>query len=195
MLKTCFPFDKEEISAKVAIMRGVSQQELLDDWSRCAEEGSFIHSLAEKYVLGHKLKRKELKKIKHVIKFLKVNNPLKILTTELLIFSRKHNIAGMVDLVVQDTTNGKLYLLDYKTSRKEIDKDEDFERALPPLQNYPNNKFYKYSCQLSIYAYILKKEYGVDIFNNYLVHLKSDDTYELIEIEDMGMWCKEILSE
>lgn len=195
LLKKCFPFDAQKISKKVSEIRGVPQQELLDDWNETATNGSLIHSLAEKYCLGHKLKPEELEKIKHVIRFLEENKHFKILSVELPIFNRKHKVAGTIDLFTQNTADGdKLYLLDYKTCRKDINKKEDFQKALPPLQEFPHNKFYNYSCQLSVYAHILKEEYGIEIYNNYLVHLNPDGiNYKLIEIEDMGMFVEEIL--
>ena len=49
----------------------------------------------------------------------------------------------------------------------------------------PNNKFYKYSLQLAVYMLILKEEYGIEIYDAFMVHLRNDGSY--LKIEPIGM--------
>ena len=193
-LKQFFPFDLEAISKKVAEMRGISQDELKAQWKKAADDGTEIHLLAEKYCLGQKLTQEELNKIKHAVSFFKQNPQLEIVDCEVKIFSKKYKIAGTADLLVKNKENNKLYILDYKTCSKDINKDEIFQMAVGVLKDYPNNKYYNYSMQVSVYSYILKEEYGIDVYDSMLIHLKQDDTYEIIQTEDMQMFAESVLS-
>ncbi len=40
---------------------------------------------------------------------------------------------------------------------------------------------------------MLKQEYDIDVHSSYLIHLKKDQSYELIETEDMGLFAEDVL--
>jgi CRISPR/Cas system-associated exonuclease Cas4 (RecB family) len=193
-LKKFFPFDLEAISKKVASIRGVTQDEIKAMWKKTADDGTEVHLLAEKYSLGQDLSDEELGKIKHAIAFFKKNDHLEILGCEVQLFSKKYGVAGTADLMVRNKENNKIYVLDYKTCNKEIKKDDIYHMAQGVLKDFPNNKFYNYSMQVSVYSHLLKEEYGIEVYKSMLVHLKKDDTFRIVATEDMGMFVHEALT-
>lgn len=192
-LKEFFPFDAKKIAEKLAEQRGTDPEIILDDWTRIRDNGSYTHLLAEKLCNGEKLSPSELENVNHVVQFLKDYPNFKILGTELRVFSQKYGIAGTVDLMLLNKDNNKIYLLDWKTSSKEIDKESYWDMAKGVLNELPHNKFYQYSMQVSIYSFILKEEYDIDVYDSLLVHLRDDKTYKVIEPSDLLMFAEDVL--
>ena len=194
-LNKYFPFNREKISREVAERNWVCEDEVLDEWEILAKNGSYLHLLAERYANGKKLSEENLKHINHIIKFFKENPNYEVLGTEIKIFSKKYSIAGTIDLLLKEKQTNRIYTLDWKTSRREILKDDIWEMAKKPFEKIPNNKFYKYSLQIWIYNEILKEEYKIDVWDSLIVHLKSDlKTYRIIEPCQMSYEAKEFLN-
>jgi len=191
-LKDFFPFDAEKVAREVAARRGVPHELILEDWKRIRENGTHIHALAEKLCNGNKLCSEELDKVKHVVQFLEDHSHFKILGCEVTIFSKKHKLAGTVDLILLNNKNNKLYILDWKTSNNEIEKDQYWDMAKGKLKELPHNKFYQYSLQVAVYMSILKQEYGIEIHDSLLVHLRDNQTYRVIEPTDLLMYVQEV---
>ena len=43
------------------------------------------------------------------------------------------------------------------------------------------------------YSHILKQEYGIEVYDSLLVHLRDDQTYRVIEPTDLLMFAEEVL--
>ena len=192
-LKEFFPFDAEKIARNLAEMRGVPHETILEDWKKIAENGTLTHELAEKYCKGDKLCTEELEKVKPVVDFLQNHPNFEVLGCEVIVFSKKYKIAGTVDLMLRNKDNNKLYLLDWKTSKKEIERDEYWDMAQGKLKELPHNKFHQYSMQIALYMLILKLEYNIIIHDSLLVHLRDDKTYRVIEPTDLIVYAHEVL--
>jgi len=192
-LKDFFPFDAEKVAREVAARRGVPHELILENWEKIRDNGTHTHLLAEKLCNGNKLCAEDLAKVKHVIQFLEDHPHFKILGCEIIIFSKKHKLAGTVDLILLNNKNSKLYILDWKTSNKEIEKDQYWDMAKGKLKELPHNKFYQYSLQVAVYMAILKLEYGIEVYDSLLIHLKNDQTYRVIEPTDLLMYVQEVL--
>ena len=192
-LKSFFPFDAEKVAMKVADFKGIPYKMVLEDWKRIKENGTHTHSLAEKLCNGNKLCAEELSKVKHVVQFLEDHPHFEILGCEVIIFSKKYKVAGTVDIMLSNKEDNNLYILDWKTSSKEIEKDQYWEMAKGVLSDIPHNKFHNYSMQISIYMMILKEEYGIEVYNGLLVHLRDNMTYRVIEPTDLLMYVQEVL--
>lgn len=189
-----FPFNQKKISREVAMKNWTCEDEVLEEWKILRDNGSYIHQLAEKYCKDDKLTEDEKQKIQHVINFFKENLDYEIVASEIQMFSKKYNVAGTVDLIVKDKKNKRLYIVDWKTSRKEIDKNQIFSMAKRPFEHLPNNKFYLYSMQLACYVTILKEEYGIEVWDSYIVHLRYDGTYSIIEPVNLLYEAEELLN-
>lgn len=170
-----FPFNAKKVAREVALRDWVCEEEVLYGWDALRENGSYVHMLAEKFCKGEELSSKEKEVIKNVINFFEENPELEIIASEIKVFSSKWKIAGTIDLIVKK--DDKLYVVDWKTSKKEIDRKTVFSYGLGIFSNMPNNKYNIYSLQLSVYSRILFDEYGIEIWDSYFVHLRANGSY------------------
>jgi hypothetical protein len=173
-----FVFDVKTVSRTIAEKNWILEEDVINHWTYLRNKGSMIHDLAEKYCRGLVLTVSEEKLIKHIISFFN-DTGYEVIATEKKIFSNKYKIAGTIDLILK--IDNKLYILDWKTSKKDINNNSYFQMAKPPFNEIPNNKFHIYSLQLSTYMSILKVEYGIEVWDSLIVHLKDDGSYLIIE--------------
>jgi len=192
-LKKFFPFDAVKIAKRLAELRGIHHNDILDEWERIRDNGSYIHLLAEKICNGNKLSTVEQNKVKHVMQFIKDHPHFEILGSELRVFSKKYKVAGTIDLVLLNKENNKLYFLDWKTSIKDIVKNDYWEMAKGKLKELPANKYHKYFLQVAIYMFIAKLEYGIEIYDSMLIHLREDLTYKILEPIDLLLFAEDVL--
>ncbi len=168
-----FPFKKEKISKIVAEKTMSTQYEIEDEWNLLAKIGSLTHELIDDYIKG-KCTDKTNNFIQGALLFLRDNPDFEVIASEIQIFSHKYKTAGTIDLIVKDIKTKKIYTIDWKTSQKPISKTEYWEMGKTPFDTIPNNKFYKYSLQLWIYNLILKDEYGIDVWDSYIIHINNN---------------------
>lgn len=180
-LQTIFPFNKEKISKAVAQKTGKTQKTILKQWEKQTRHGTKTHNLIQKHLQRNNLSIKEKKEIANAINFFKENENWEIKAIEAKIFSKQHKIAGTVDLILKNTENNKYYLADWKTSKKTIQKNKAYKKAKKPFHYLPSNKFHKFSMQLSLYQAILQHQYDISIYDTFVIHLKRDKTYEVID--------------
>lgn len=181
-----FPFKVNEVSRTVAERNWTTEDEVKEGWTIIAKNGSYIHELADRYCRKEKLNSEEINKIQHVKKFFGEHPEFEIVASEIQIFSSKYKVAGTIDLILRNTTNNRLYTIDWKTSSKDINKNDIWEMAKTPFKTIPNNKFYQYSLQLWAYNTILKEEYGIQVWDSLIIHLKNDFV-SYVEIEPAQM--------
>jgi len=104
--------------------------------------------------------------------------------TEMLILEETYRIVGSVDAVFQDTRSKKFFIIDWKRSKKVSSKGGD--KGYFPLSHLRSNNLRKYSIQLSLYSYILKNVYGLDMSDAMLVVCHpNQDTYQKIMVPMM----------
>ncbi len=177
-LSKFFPFDLNKVARDVAEREWRTEDEVLGEWEVLRDSGSKIHDIADRYCRGEELSDIELENIGGVVAFFNEYDYFEIIASEIKIFSKKYNIAGTIDLILKDKNTNRLYILDWKTSRKEINKEDCFSMAKGPFEELFNNKFYKYSAQLSFYSNILKENYNIEIWDFFFVHLRYDGTFK-----------------
>lgn len=93
---------------------------------------------------------------------------LKPYRTEWAVYDWEQKIAGTIDFV--DYQNGEYIIYDWKRSDKLIAKNglpiknsQYGVKALPPIENLDDSPYYHYALQLSLYKYILEKNYGITV--------------------------------
>lgn len=178
------PFEQDYWSKKKAEEAGVPQEWILNEWKKlndyANEVGTETHEWIEDYFnqiwkplpsnpdVIHRINKFNKIYAKHLHKL----EPLKF---EVRVFSKKWNIAGMIDSLF--IYKGKVFILDWKTN-KMFTHDEHpkgkYEKLLEPFQDHYKNHLSEYSIQLSFYALILE-EWGFDVGGAYLVHIGPDD--------------------
>lgn len=88
-------------------------------------------------------------------------------------------IAGQLDALFVDE-NGRFHMVDWKfCGAEKLHKNSgEFKGKVPmglgPLSDVPDNSYGHYLAQQSIYAFILRKRYGIDVASSRLVHIPSD---------------------
>ena len=179
-----FPeFDKETISQRVANKRGVTQQEVLDEWESIADNGTLVHKEIEDFILG-KVSITSMKSFygcKYYANFTDDTNF--VVTPEWRIFSEELGLAGTIDLFLNDLGDNFKYLVDWKTNEK-LSEDGYGFGVRESTKHIPNSKLHKYYLQLNVYAYILKQNYGVDIDEMFIIQLKETECEEFL-VPDM----------
>lgn len=189
-----FPeFDQETISRRVAQKRGVTQQEILDEWTEISSKGTLVHEEIENFVLGNIniTHNKSLQGVKFCEKM--VTDTRVKLVPEWRIHSSKLRLAGTIDLYCKGLKDGLSFIYDWKTNDKLSEQGYGYG-VKESTKHIPNSKLHKYYLQLNTYAYILKKEHNIILEDMIIVHLK-DDSFRGIIVPDMQEDVKNMIKE
>ena len=185
-------FEQDYWSKKKAEEKGVDQSEILKEWQDlndyANEVGNSTHNWIENYYnrIFQELPT-NLDIIDRINKFNKIHAThlykLKPIVTEIRIFSKKYPLAGTIDSLF--SYKNKLIIIDHKTNKKFTDdSNNQYNKLLPPFDEYYENHHSKYSIQISLYATILK-EWGFDVAAGYLLYIGPNDDAKLIKCHNM----------
>lgn len=172
-----------EITKRCAEKKGISPEEQKKEWDEISQvamrKGTDIHRYCELTALGIRTPiSKEMlsDSLKMRLKAFLIMKT--ILSTEQIIYSKKHKIAGTIDLLTWE--EGKITLYDYKTNRKEISTEEKaYDNLLGELSHIPNTQYNRYTLQMSLYRYLLELD-GHSVGKMYLIHINGE--INLIEV-------------
>ena len=98
-----------------------------------------------------------------------------------LLERHQYLVAGQADALFHHPETGQFHLVDWKFCQSsKLDKDAGtFNGRLPmgtgPLADVPDNSYGHYLSQQSIYAFVLKKRYGIHVTSARLLHVPSDE--------------------
>ncbi|PKL82657.1 MAG: hypothetical protein CVV24_08975 [Ignavibacteriae bacterium HGW-Ignavibacteriae-3] len=155
----------------------LTSQELVEEWDKTALEGTLVHSEIENFILKEETPSHPKSKI--AVAWIKKNilekNRYDIFP-EVIIYSKELALAGMIDLLLYDRETNSYKLLDWKTSRKIETKSFNNKTGNhKATSNLMDCNHVHYSIQISLYRYILEKEYGLNVSDTAILHLKDDD--------------------
>lgn len=169
LVNNSFPkFNTEEHAKHVAARNGMTIHEVLDMWEKkgkqSREQGTLLHHKIEKYYQGIDSQNDPAFQLfkQFASKFM-----LKPYRTEWSVYDKDLGIAGTIDYV--DYQNGEYSIYDWKRSDKLIANglpakiNQYGEKGYYPLEHLDNSPYYHYALQLSIYKYILERNYGIKI--------------------------------
>ena len=169
-VKNCFPeFDSEFHAKRKAEALGITKEAVLEMWEKkgreSREQGTAMHEKIESYYLGKSVSTDSTFEL---FKIFANKITLKPYRTEWAVYDWDQKIAGTIDFV--DYQNGEYIIYDWKRSDKLIAKNglpikgnQYGEKALPPIENLDDSPYYHYALQLSLYKYILEKNYGITV--------------------------------
>ena len=169
-VKNCFPeFDAEFHAKRKAEALGITKEAVLEMWDKkgkeSREQGTAMHKKIESFYLG---KEPSTDETFELFKIFANKITLKPYRTEWAVYDWEQKIAGTIDFV--DYQNGEYIIYDWKRSDKLIAKNGlpiknslYGEKALPPIENLDDSPYYHYALQLSLYKYILEKNYGITV--------------------------------
>ena len=117
--------------------------------------------------------------------------------TEWAIFDEESRVAGTLDFL--DYQNGKFSIYDWKRSNKVVDRNGTPEKAnrwgdhaYAPIAHIVDTTFWHYALQVSIYRYILEKNYGIQVSDNHLAVFHPD--YDRPHVVDTPYLKDEVIS-
>lgn len=190
------PFDREGISMAMAKGSKARQTQILAEWDEKRDSsiarGNWIHDNLEKF---HKFGTCDtiLQPVVRQIKPL-YQNYFRVYT-EVLLSDQEYKVAGQTDLVVQrQRTGNSLYdFYDYKTNESKGIVFDSIGRKKEPWAHY--NKFFlhplehledcnynRYSLQLSTYARIAQRQYGINIGRLALIFIDNELRVHILPI-------------
>ncbi len=196
------PFDADgEIARRCAAKEGCTVEEIKAKWAQAGRDasalGTKVHECCEDIENGKSDRelrntpsnlQEELMMSNAVKMAKKFYNGLDILGIEKIVFSPALRVAGTIDLFARSKKDGSYLIIDWKTN-KSIDIEDKWGKfALPPISHLHDTNYVTYSCQLSLYEYILKREGYVPRdakFKKYLVHVTTEGA-KLIEALDLS---------
>ena len=190
----CEEFDTNKIAAMVAKKRGITIEEVIQEWediknSSC-DLGTNTHLFGEHFVLtgeGEPSNGYE----EAVLKFwLELPEHLIPVTLELQMYCKSMGIAGTADIILYNKNTGKFIIADYKTN-KDLFKNFKGKKLKAPFDFLLDSPFGKYNIQLSMYQLLFELT-GYEIEDRFIIWLKPDGSYELHQTQDVKETIKKL---
>lgn len=168
-VSNCFPkFDMKFHAKRKAEAMRVPVQEVIEMWKQKGKEsrdlGVKMHQNIEDYYQDNFFTEDDTFRL---FKIFACNIRLEPYRTEWAVYDWEYKIAGTIDFI--DYQNGKYTIYDWKRSDKiimngiPIKKDKYGEKANFPLEHLDNSPYYHYALQLSLYKFILERNYNIKI--------------------------------
>ena len=184
------PFKAREIARKLAKFpvnkrRRMGVRFFLQKWADSASHGTKVHKEIEDFIngsigtIGEEIEPKTEQAIDFITEYLLTNKIVKG-RTEQKVFSAELGLAGTIDwmTVFED---GSFDLIDWKTNEKLTSEGYKGKKGIHEVTKEVDDcHLTKYGLQLSMYAYILEKYYGLKCRNLIIVHLKEDEYHDIV---------------
>ncbi len=168
----CFEqFDADHHAARLATPECPAEV-LKARWAKKGEEariqGTLLHERIERHFLGLPADSEALaeRAFRQFLDFA-ASRTIEPYRSEWAVYSEKYRLAGTIDFLAFDGKKYEIY--DWKRSTKVVGADgrpleTNYGRyGRKPIDNVPDTVFYHYSLQLSLYRYLLKAEYGIEV--------------------------------
>ena len=208
-------FDSETISQQVANKRGISQQEVLEEWRienlHSTIKGSFIHEFAQslwegkEYVFDYSKVPKEIdidrlksdinKLIPQAINFYNdYKDMYELIGCEVYLGDEDFDECGATDQILYNKYTGGIAIIDYKTNKEIKRESYKHKKMLIPLNKFDDCNHVHYSLQLSGYKFKFEKNTKLKVDETFIVYFNINaDNYEIIEPLNMEKEVEEIL--
>ena len=182
------PFMREERAAAMEAKYGNPAQHYLDEWDRAADIGTKTHQFIEDYYnhqLGLAISPPPLlhgdgEISLRALKFLELATgrlvDLEPVGQELRLFNEAWGVCGTLDFLARHKPSGKLFIVDWKTSKKiATDQDKIWRNLKGPFADLADHEHNKYSLQISLYRVILE-EAGIETAGGAIAWLPTGTT-------------------
>ena len=208
-------FDSETISQQVADKRGISQQEVLEEWRienlHSTIKGSMVHEFAQslwegkEYVFDYSKVPKEIdidrlksdinKLIPQAINFYNdYKDMYELIGCEVYLGDEDFDECGATDQILYNKYTGGIAIIDYKTNKEIKRESYKHKKMLIPLNKFDDCNHVHYSLQLSGYKFKFEKNTKLKVDETFIVYFNINaDNYEIIEPLNMEKEVKEIL--
>ena len=208
-------FDSETISQQVADKRGISQQEVLEEWRienlHSTIKGSMIHEFAQSLWEGKEYKfdyskvPKEIdidrlksdinKLIPQAINFYNdYKDMYELIGCEIYLGDEDFDECGATDQILYNKYTCEIAIIDYKTNKEIKQESYKHKKMLIPLHKFDDCNYVHYSIQLSGYKFKFEKNTKLKVDETFIVYFNINaDNYEIIEPLNMVKEVKKIL--
>jgi hypothetical protein len=208
-------FDSDTISQQVADKKGISQQEVLEEWRienlHSTIKGSMVHEFAQSLWEGKEYKfdysnvPKEIdldrlksdiqKLIPQAINFYNDYKDIyELIGCEIYLGDEEFDECGAADQIMLNKLTGGIAIIDYKTNKKIEYESYKNKKMLIPLHKFDDCNYVHYSFQLGDYKYKFEKNTNLKIDETFIVCFNINaDNYEIIEPLNMKNEVEEIL--
>ena len=209
-------FDSDTISQQVADKRGISQQEVLEEWRienlHSTIKGSMIHEFAQSLWEGKEYKfdysnippeidldrlKSDIKKlIPQAINFYNdYKDMYELIGCEIYLGDEDFNECGATDQMMLNKYTGDITIIDYKTNKKIEYESYRHKKMLVPLHKFDDCNYIHYSIQLSDYKYKFEKNTNLKVEETFIVYFNVNaNNYEIIEPLNMEKEVNKILN-
>lgn len=197
-------FDSDSISQMVANKRGISQQDVLNEWKKENEfsciKGSCIHLKAQSLwmntnyeidynTIDETVDKNRLKKEYDIMSKQAINfyNDYKdmydMIQDEFIVWSKEFDIAGSIDGIMYNKYTQQCCILDFK-SNKDLQFESKYHKKMKiPLHKLDDVNGQHYYIQLSIYKYLIEKYTNIKVDELFIVYFNINaNDYEIINI-------------
>ncbi len=173
-------FDADYWAARKAPALGVTPEQLKAQWALKGEQarnlGTQMHEKIERHYLGL---ANESDATYRLFEQFASRHHLVPYRTEWAIYDEESGVAGTLDML--ECQDGVFNIYDWKRSNKVVTdgiaKRENRwgKHASTPIEHVPDTTYWHYALQVSIYRYILEKNYGIRVNSGQLVVLHPDN--------------------
>ena len=201
VVEDCFEqFDADYWARKKAPSMGMTPQAVKAMWERKGEEarilGTQMHEKIERYYMGLPNSSDETYKL--FCQFAQQYS-LTPYRTEWAIYDEDSHVAGTLDFL--EYKDGIFTIYDWKRSNKVVvggvaEKVSRWgKRALSPISHIHDTTFWHYALQVSIYRYILEKNYNINVSGSHLAVFHPDySRHYVVDVPYMKDEVKAVLS-
>lgn len=183
-------FDAEKTAQRMAAKNHCSPEEIMRQWEEksllARKLGTEMHASIEGYFMGNPIENVPAD-VRPLFSQFAADYNLQPYRTEWAIYDEDSGVAGTLDFL--ELKDGVYTIYDWKRSEKilydgAVEKISRFGKmALHPIQNIPDTNFWHYALQLSMYRYILEKNYGIEVTLCRLgVFHPSYTTYHVVDV-------------
>lgn len=209
-------FDSETISQQVANKRGISQQEILEEWRvenlHSTIKGSMVHEFAQslwegkeyKFDFSNIPKEIDINRLKNDIdklipQAMNFYNDFKdmyeLIGCEIYLGDEEFDECGATDQILYNKYTGGIAIIDYKTNKEIKRESYRHKKMLIPLQKYDDCNYIHYSIQLSDYKFKFEKNTKLKVDETFIVYFNTNaKNYEIIEPLNMENDVKKIMN-
>lgn len=208
-------FDSETISQQVADKRGISKQEVLEEWRienlHSTIKGSMIHEFAQSLWEGKeykfdyskvpeeididRLKSDIHKLIPQAINFYNdYKDMYELIGCEIYLGDEDFDECGATDQILYNKYTGGIAIIDYKTNKEIKRESYKHKKMLIPLHRFDDCNHIHYSIQLSGYKFKFERNTKLKVDETFIVYFNINaDNYEIIEPLNMEKEVEKIL--
>ncbi|MEM8593375.1 MAG: PD-(D/E)XK nuclease family protein [Pseudomonadota bacterium] len=197
-------FDAQSVAENLVLNNKKYQnrtvESVLSEWDAASEYGSMVHAEIERYLVD----QVDVGDVKSEQAVVWLNEKMPVsryqFFPELLVFSESLGLAGTIDLLAFDKKKKRYFLIDWKTNKRISSYAFKGKKGVRgPASILPDCHTMKYGLQLSLYRFILHREYEIDVCKQAIVHLKDTEAvtitcdYQFNQIQDFLVFDQRLL--